>query len=105
MVIDLGQTISPEDRVRYYNDMMKDPCAYCGQRRTQVSWRDKRNRNSRWRNRLRMTHDHIVPCGKRRKFPTRQYSNLTAACHRCNGAKANISLLHFLLDAGITDIQ
>lgn len=55
-----------EETIKYVAMLLRDPCAYCGSRD-------------------RITIDHIVPASK---GGLSHWSNLTAACKRCNARKS-----------------
>ena len=59
---------------RYYDALLRDPCAYCGSPSEHV--------------------DHIEPA---RQGGENEWTNYTAACATCNARKGNHSLLVFLV--------
>lgn len=66
-------TPSPLDDGRYRRAMRQDPCAYCGAPAQAL--------------------DHIVP---KSHGGSDDWTNRTAACHRCNNMKMQTPMLHFL---------
>ena len=70
-----GQRLNDhEQSVEYVKTLYSDPCCYCGRPMQHI--------------------DHIVPVAK---DGAEYWTNLTAACQRCNNRKRDKSLLDFLL--------
>lgn len=72
----------------YTRVLFRDPCAYCGAPPTN--------------HRHLTTIDHIEPWSRVDRLAQLHWTNLTAACARCNAAKSDRTLLDCLILAGQT---